>query len=225
MKRTKICLVLALIVLIGFTLSLGYVSGKDKPNKPQKPKKATEINLSLLYTDHDFHPTNYAVEGVAYTIYDGLNNVIGSGITDATGMITFIVLMAYDQTGLGIHVVFFWQGEEISINNLVIGESSEVVLSNFAFTVTFEWDDSSPIAGEYVEIWLNGFLVGTEMTDASGIIVMNGIVANYQYTFVSVGGIFTNIVYTVLVDSPSNIVVEIFTISAQFKRVSRFLVW
>ena len=61
------------------------------------------------------------------------------------------------------------------------------------------------------------------MTDASGILVMNGVVDG-DYTLVSVSGIFANITYTVLVDYSAQAITETFIISAQFKRISRFLV-
>lgn len=67
-------------------------------------------------------PDDYPVEGIAWTMYDGLDVEITSGTTDALGMITFVVLMAYNQEGNGIHIEFMWQGTLVSINNLALGE-------------------------------------------------------------------------------------------------------
>lgn len=233
-KKAIIALGLVIVLFIGFSApSISNVLGKnDKPKKPKK--KAKEISVSLEYQDHVFHDPDVPIVGIAYNVYDGANILIGSGITtDSLGMMTFIVLMAYDETGLGIHIEYrnsfrifikiMWQGTLVSINNLAIGESRDIELDNFGFTFIFEWDDSSPIVGDNIEVWQNGNLLDTKTTDASGFLNMNGIIDG-TYTLISIGGLFADIVYIASVNHSDTRFYETFTISAQFKRVSRFLV-
>ena len=225
MKRTRTCLVLALIVLIGFTPSLPYVFGKekpDKPDKPKKPKKATEINVLLEYVDNSHFAPDTPIEGVAWTMYDGLGVEIASGVTLADGMISFIVLMAYDQTGDGIHVEFMWQGTLVSINNLVIG--GELVLQechSFLLSPTFLWQDGiTPLpAGTVVEIWFDGMLLDTALISAIGEMDFNKVIAG-TYTLESV--FFSGLEMVVLIDQPSAQLLQTFIISAEFKLVSSF---
>lgn len=227
MKKISKCLIILFVLLL---VSIPPVFLLIFLPKPQP--KAKEINVSLQYEDHYTHPNDYPVVGIDYIIYDGLNAIIGVGTTDALGMMTFVILEGYNQSGKGIHIEYknsfrifikiMWQGTLISIDNLAIGELREVEVPFFNFQFTFLWDDMTPIANEQIEIWINGILVDTKTTSSTGDIVLQGVIDGV-YTFVSVSGVFDDFTYTVLVDTPTISIIETIVISAQFVRISRIM--
>ena len=230
-KRTFLTLGIVVILLIGFfTPSIQSVLGKnDKPKKPKK--KAREINVLLEYIDNGHFASDTPIEGVAWTMYDGLGGVITSGITDATGMITFVVLLAYDQSGNGIHIEYknsfrifikiMWQGTLISINNLVIGgalQTEEYI--SFNLSPTFLWEDLSNLPmGTVVDFYFGGLFFDSATINSAGQLDIVRVIAG-TYTLESV--FFTGLEMVVLVDQPTMQLSETFIISAQFKLVSSF---
>lgn len=215
MKRTRICLILALIVLIGFTPSFPSVSGKN-----DKPKKAKEIEVLIHYPDITGFDPSTPVQGIVYNIYDGADVLIGSGITDITGMITISILASYNLSGQGIHIEFYWQGELIVIDNLLIGELNSFEILQFNSQLTFTYDGSTPLNVQDVEVWFNGVYI-TTITLVSG--VLNMFMQHGIYTFKCIE--FFDYEWSLAVYFPAYSTEETLTVSAQFKLVSSFLVW
>lgn len=222
MKKKIIKSILLLVMILLATAPLSVAD--KKPKKPKKPKKAEEINTLLEYQDtaNGHYPDNTVIEGVAYTIYDGLNQVIVSGITDATGMITFIVLENYNQDGKGIHIEFIWQGVLISLNNLVVGGALHIEeLNPFNLSPTFLWEDMSELPeGTVVDFYFEGVYFDSAIINSNGQLDIVQVIAGI-YTLNST--FFSGLEMVVLVDHPSLQKAETFIISAQFILVSSII--
>lgn len=199
------------------TISPLFVLGKEK-DKPKKPKKAKEIEVLLEYEYSVYYPTNMPVRNIPYTIFDGNNVNIGSGITDATGMITFAILGSYNQgNGKGIHIEFNYQGILVSLDNLVSGSYVEVI-TPFLVDIEFRLDGTL-LESQTINVWFEGI-------DLGNVNLLNGAFMNYRmmagdYVFKCVE--FEDVIYTLIADYPSLTVVEDFDVIAKFKLISSFL--
>ncbi len=220
--RKRIFLVLVFIVLIGLTPSLPYVFGKDKPDKPDKPhkpKKVKEIEVLLEYEYSVYYPPNSPAMFIPYTILDGNNVNIGSGITDATGMITFAILTSYNQgNGKGIHIEFMWQGTLVSIDNLVSGAYIELLTPFVSGDIVFRWEDLSLLDNQLINAWFEG-------VDLTVVSLNFGALTNFKmmvgtYTFKCAE--FEDIIFVLSADYATQTVAEDFTVITKFERVSRY---
>lgn len=225
-KRTFLVLGLVVMVFIGLTPSIQYVLGvkpdkPDKPDKPKKPKKkAKEIEVLLEYEYSVYYPSNMPVRNIQYTILDGNNVNIGSGITDATGMITFTILASYNQAnGKGIHIEFMWQGILVSLDNLESGSYLEIMPS-FETDIEFRLDGIL-LTNQPINVWFEGIDLGNVNLQNGAFTTSFRIMAG-EYTFKCAE--FEDIVYTLIADYSLSIVVEDFDVIAKFELVSSFLV-
>ena len=124
--------------------------------KPKKPKPAKEINIFVNYKDSVIFGADYIVEGLEWTIEDGLHNLLASGTTDATGMITFAIKGSYDLSNYGIHLHYTWQSIPYELRNLEAG-AYEVGLDTFQLVSDMFWsDDLTPAQLGTVEVWFGG---------------------------------------------------------------------
>ncbi len=220
--RKRIFLVLVFIVLIGLTPSLPYVFGKDKPDKPDKPhkpKKAKEIEVLLEYEYSPYYPSNMPARNIPYIILDGNNVEIGSGITDATGMIAFAILASYNQgNGLGIHITFMWQGTLVSIDNLVSGAYIELITPFVSRDLVFRWEDLSLLDSQQINIWFEGIDLGNVGLNFGALNNMKMMVGTYTFKSVE----FEDVIFVLSADYATQTVAEDFTVIAKFERVSRY---
>ena len=182
MKKKISCIVIIFILLLSTVTPLS-VFGKWKPEKPKKPKKpAKEISIFVNYMDSPLFGADYIVEGLAWILYDGLDNVIASGTTDSNGMIIFKIKDDYDLSGDGIHLEYTWRGDLESINNLVAG-TTELELQGFKISSHLYWADGlNPAEIGDVEVWFNGeylttvALISGELPELN-LLLMNNVIA------------------------------------------------
>jgi len=233
-KFPKWIWILGLVILIGFTpvlpIAFSHPHGKGKA-KAKAKGKAKEINVLLEYIDNAHFSIDTPIEGVAYTIYDGLNQVIVSGITDVNGMISFIVFEAYNQDGNGIHIEYrnsirifikiMWQGTLVSINNLIVGGELHIEeLLAFMLSPTFLWEDLTTLpVGTVVDFYFEGMYFDSATINSIGQLDIVNVLAG---TYMLNSTFFSGIEMVVLIDQPARQLAETFIISAQFKRISRF---
>lgn len=166
-------------------------------------------------------PDDYPVEGIAWTMYDGLDVEITSGATDALGMITFAVLMAYNQEGKGIHIEFMWQGTLISINNLVSGDYVELLVPFVSGDLVFRWEDLTLLDNQQINVWFEGLDLGNIALNFGASNNMKMMVGTYTFKCAE----FEDVVFTLSADYATQIVAEDFIVIAKFELVSSFLVW
>lgn len=217
MKKISKCIIVLFVLLLASIPPVFLLIFLQKPQP-----KAKEINVLLEYADNAHFPVDTPIGGVAYTIYDGLDQVIVSGITDVNGMITFIVLEAYNQDGNGIHIEFMWQGTLFSINNLIAGEEVHIEeLLSFSLAPTFLWEDLTSLpSGTIVDFYFEGVYFDSGIINSNGQIDIVRVIAG-TYTLNST--FFSGIEMVVLIDQPTMALQETFIISAQFVRISRIL--
>lgn len=186
---------------------------------PPQPK-VKKIEVSLEYIDSPYYPTDSPVIGISYTVFDGTDAILFTGITDATGMITFAILASYNQGGAkGIHIQFMWQGELYSINNLVSGSYVEE-LTPFISDIDFYWEGGIPLGSQSVQVYFEGVFLNNMNLNVGNMNNYKMMVGTYTFKCVE----FEDVVFVVTADSPLNIQEE-FTVIAKFKLISSFCVF
>lgn len=120
-------------------------------------KEANEIDIFFNYDLLSYSlGDDYPIVDLAYEVFDGLDNLIGSGVTDDLGHAIFPLLNIYDTTGDGIHVVYNYKSFERQLSNLAAGIYEEE-LTAFRIQSSMYWDDMTPLSGGIIiELWLNG---------------------------------------------------------------------
>ena len=152
--RKRLIAIFIIFIILLSTVSPLSVFGKKNKKKPKKLAK--EINIFMNYADSTIFGTDYIMEGLDWDLQDTDHNVLATGTTDNTGMITYAIKGSYDNNGYGIHLDYIWQGNSLRLMNLEAGDY-EIELGLFDISSDIFWaDDLSPAQLGEVEIWFDG---------------------------------------------------------------------
>lgn len=147
-----------LLAIAPLTMADKELKEPKEPKEHKEPKeKAIEIDIFFNYDLLAYSlGDDYPIVDLAYEVFDGLDNLIGSGVTDILGHAIFPLLNIYDTTGDGIHVVWNYKGFEMQLSDLAAG-IYEQELTAFRIQSSMYWNDMTPLSGGIIiELWLNG---------------------------------------------------------------------
>jgi len=166
------------------------------------------------YKTNAYFGSDVPVEGLAWTMLDGSNMVLGSGITGADGMASVVILEAFDDTGLGIHVIYTYQnGVNISIDNIPLSVTIGEELNLFDLNPTMLWaHDLTAIEGTVRLFDSDGNLLLTEITDNLGIFMKSDCLIPGTYIIEMLG--LYNTTFDLLIDYSSPTYTENILVSA-----------
>jgi hypothetical protein len=201
-------IVLVLVLIFTPLLLVPYTSAHRRPSQHS-------INVFFNYYNSPFFGTDYVVEGLDYAIKDGAGVVILSGTTDDTGLVSLQVKGNFDQSGLGVHIEYVWQGVALSLNNLEVGDY-EIEVNNFLLRTELYWsDDLSPAEVGVVEVWFNGAYLTTSTLVSAGVDDNLLLVTDVVAGIYTIKGVFEDYVINIPVDHPQERWTEDTIISAE----------
>lgn len=164
MKKTKKCILV--IVFLVFSVPIPTLLILLNVN----PSPVQQTTSGFFYYEGE----SIGVEGVSWTMYDGLDIELGSGITGSDGIASVLLLTTPNVSGDGIHIEVVWQGGIETLRNIEFGTQDSKELYKFGMASELVWDhDSSLISSEDYIIYDNDTVVYSGTTSALGVISLS----------------------------------------------------